>query len=339
MEDDWAEDDLANYRGTEYIGKLGVEQSYESELHGQTGFEEVEMSAGGHAGAAPEEPPGDAWQRHRPVDRHPPAGAGRAAVRRPARRARRHRPAQRRDPRLRQQAQLRPEPVRRRHRRRELARPERIARQAAAQPGVARHLSARLDLQAVHGAGGAHARQAHAAAGDLRSRLLQLRQPPLPRRQGRRPRRRRHVQVDRPFVRHLLLRSRQRDGRRRHARLHGAAGLRPADRNRPARRGARHAAVDRMEAQGLQEEGSAEVVRRRDDLARHRPGLQHVHHAAARAGPGDRGGRRPALHAASGARGRELRDARIAPAELSRRSRRSRGSRSTSPSSTTPITA
>jgi hypothetical protein len=42
-------DDEANYRGTEYIGKLGVEQSYESELHGQTGFEEVETSAGGRA--------------------------------------------------------------------------------------------------------------------------------------------------------------------------------------------------------------------------------------------------------------------------------------------------
>ncbi len=42
-------DDEANYRGTEYIGKLGVEQSYESELHGTTGFEEVEMSAGGRA--------------------------------------------------------------------------------------------------------------------------------------------------------------------------------------------------------------------------------------------------------------------------------------------------
>ncbi|MEO7335315.1 MAG: penicillin-binding protein 2 [Caldimonas sp.] len=41
-------DDEANYRGTEYIGKLGIEQSYESELHGATGFEEVEMSAGGH---------------------------------------------------------------------------------------------------------------------------------------------------------------------------------------------------------------------------------------------------------------------------------------------------
>ena len=49
MEDDWTDEDLANYRGTEYIGKLGVEQSYESELHGATGFEEVEMSAGGHA--------------------------------------------------------------------------------------------------------------------------------------------------------------------------------------------------------------------------------------------------------------------------------------------------
>src|SRR6185369_16089883 len=49
MEEDWSEEDLANYRGTEYIGKLGIEQSYESELHGTTGFEEVEMSAGGHA--------------------------------------------------------------------------------------------------------------------------------------------------------------------------------------------------------------------------------------------------------------------------------------------------
>ena len=53
MEDDWSDDDLANYRGTDYIGKLGIEQSYESELHGTTGFEEVEMSAGGHAGAPP----------------------------------------------------------------------------------------------------------------------------------------------------------------------------------------------------------------------------------------------------------------------------------------------
>ena len=40
-------EDPANYRGTEYIGKLGVEQSYEAELHGVTGVEEVETSAGG----------------------------------------------------------------------------------------------------------------------------------------------------------------------------------------------------------------------------------------------------------------------------------------------------
>lgn len=47
--DDWPEEQLANYRGTDYIGKLGIEQSYESELHGMTGFEEVETSAGGRA--------------------------------------------------------------------------------------------------------------------------------------------------------------------------------------------------------------------------------------------------------------------------------------------------
>ncbi|MBL8362587.1 MAG: penicillin-binding protein 2 [Rubrivivax sp.] len=47
--DDWSDEDQGNYKGTEYIGKLGLEQSYESELHGSTGFEEVETSAGGRA--------------------------------------------------------------------------------------------------------------------------------------------------------------------------------------------------------------------------------------------------------------------------------------------------
>jgi penicillin-binding protein 2 len=42
-------DDTANYRGTEHIGKLGVEQSYERELHGITGVEQIETSAGGRA--------------------------------------------------------------------------------------------------------------------------------------------------------------------------------------------------------------------------------------------------------------------------------------------------
>ncbi|MBC7991946.1 MAG: penicillin-binding protein 2 [Rhizobacter sp.] len=47
--EDWPEEQLDNYRGTEYIGKLGVEQSYEADLHGITGLEEVETSAGGRA--------------------------------------------------------------------------------------------------------------------------------------------------------------------------------------------------------------------------------------------------------------------------------------------------
>jgi penicillin-binding protein 2 len=42
-------DDSANYSGTEYIGKEGLEKSYEKELHGTTGNEEVEISAGGRA--------------------------------------------------------------------------------------------------------------------------------------------------------------------------------------------------------------------------------------------------------------------------------------------------
>ncbi|VTU13065.1 Sporulation-specific penicillin-binding protein [Variovorax sp. SRS16] len=47
--EDWDDEDLANYKGTEYIGKLGVEQSYEKTLHGQTGVEQMETSAGGRA--------------------------------------------------------------------------------------------------------------------------------------------------------------------------------------------------------------------------------------------------------------------------------------------------
>jgi penicillin-binding protein 2 len=42
-------DDDGTYRGTQYIGKLGVEQRYERELHGITGVQEVETSAGGRA--------------------------------------------------------------------------------------------------------------------------------------------------------------------------------------------------------------------------------------------------------------------------------------------------
>jgi penicillin-binding protein 2 len=42
-------DEEDNYVGTNYIGKEGLEKKYEKELHGTTGYEEVEVSAGGRA--------------------------------------------------------------------------------------------------------------------------------------------------------------------------------------------------------------------------------------------------------------------------------------------------
>ena len=42
-------DQSANYKGTEHIGKTGLEQHYEFQLHGEAGYEEVEIDAGGHA--------------------------------------------------------------------------------------------------------------------------------------------------------------------------------------------------------------------------------------------------------------------------------------------------
>ena len=44
-----ASDQAGNYRGSDYIGKIGLEQSYESELHGTTGVEQVEVDSSGRA--------------------------------------------------------------------------------------------------------------------------------------------------------------------------------------------------------------------------------------------------------------------------------------------------
>ena len=41
--------ELRNYRGSQHIGKIGLEQSYEKQLHGITGFEEVETDAAGRS--------------------------------------------------------------------------------------------------------------------------------------------------------------------------------------------------------------------------------------------------------------------------------------------------
>jgi penicillin-binding protein 2 len=42
-------DDAANYNGSDYIGKEGLEKSYEKQLHGTTGYEEVEVTSRGRA--------------------------------------------------------------------------------------------------------------------------------------------------------------------------------------------------------------------------------------------------------------------------------------------------
>jgi penicillin-binding protein 2 len=63
--EDWPDEELANYRGTEYIGKLGLEQATRRELHGTD-----RLRAGGdqrrRPGRAPPEPasrptPGNTW--------------------------------------------------------------------------------------------------------------------------------------------------------------------------------------------------------------------------------------------------------------------------------------
>lgn len=45
--DNLTEEEVANYRGTGYIGKEGIERNYEKDLHGITGYEEMEVSAKG----------------------------------------------------------------------------------------------------------------------------------------------------------------------------------------------------------------------------------------------------------------------------------------------------
>ncbi|MFM9835034.1 MAG: penicillin-binding protein 2 [Methylophilaceae bacterium] len=42
-------DTLSNYKGSDHIGKSGIEQSYELQLHGTTGFQQVEIDADGQA--------------------------------------------------------------------------------------------------------------------------------------------------------------------------------------------------------------------------------------------------------------------------------------------------
>ena len=48
-----AEGTLAEYKGSQHMGKVGIEQSYERELHGAPGFAQVEIDAGGRCARSP----------------------------------------------------------------------------------------------------------------------------------------------------------------------------------------------------------------------------------------------------------------------------------------------
>ena len=167
-----AEDRLANYRGTDYIGKTGLEQSYEQpparhdrRRGGRGRFRRARGAhALAHAAGLGQQPGAQA--------RRAPAGDRLPRVRRAPRRAGRDRARDRRRARVREQAGLRSQPLRRRHRPAELERAQQFARPADGQPRARRHLPAGLHLQAVHGARRAHLRQAHAAADDQRSRAI-----------------------------------------------------------------------------------------------------------------------------------------------------------------------
>ena len=49
MDENWAQRKNINLLGMPYIGKVGIEQSYEHELRGSPGYEQVEITAGGRA--------------------------------------------------------------------------------------------------------------------------------------------------------------------------------------------------------------------------------------------------------------------------------------------------
>ena len=108
--------DKGRYAGTTHIGKTGIEQFYEDELHGEPGYEKIEVNVDHRPIGEPlGQRRADAGREHLPHDRRTPAGSRRGRVRRPRRRRDRDRSAQRRSARDGQRAELRPEPVRQRH--------------------------------------------------------------------------------------------------------------------------------------------------------------------------------------------------------------------------------
>ena len=81
----------ANYKGSDFIGKAGIEASYERELHGTTGSAQVEIDAGGTRDPHARILAADLGQQPRADARHQAPGGRRARVRQLPRRAGRDR--------------------------------------------------------------------------------------------------------------------------------------------------------------------------------------------------------------------------------------------------------
>ena len=69
-------DDAANYRGTEVMGKAGLKRAMSCNRCGQTGWEEMETSAGGHAVRRLEQSPRHAGTQPAAVGGHQAAEDG-----------------------------------------------------------------------------------------------------------------------------------------------------------------------------------------------------------------------------------------------------------------------
>jgi cell division protein FtsI/penicillin-binding protein 2 len=226
-----------NYRGSDHIGKVGIEQSYERELHGVTGAEQVETDAGGHAG--------------RVLARTPPVSGNSLVLY------------------LDSKLQAIAEQAFGHYRGALVAIDPRTGGVLAfvsqpgydpnlfvdgAQPCHARQLPGRLHAQAVHCAGRVELRRAQAVRHHRRSGLFHAaqQQSPLPRLESRWSRYGGYAQGHRAVLRYLFLSPGQRPRHRPHARLSGAVRLRRENRHRHGRRVVRRAAVTRMESQTLE---------------------------------------------------------------------------------------
>ena len=316
----------ANYKGSDYIGKVGVELSLRARAARHDRLSRRSRSTPAAARCARCR----ARRRCRAttcalsldIKLQEVGGAG---VRRPPRRAGRDRARDRRRARVRLEARLRSEPVRRRHRLRELGGAQRLARQAAAQPAAARRLSAGLDDQAVPGAG--RARPPASARRSRRSSTPAIFQLPGPAHRFRDDKPGGHGTVDMyksivvscDTYYYMLASETDIDDT---ARFLSQLGFGQQDRHRHRGRADRHAAVARMEAQALRRQevprGASQVVPGRHDLRRHRPGLQRVHADAARARDRDDRQRRRRVPAAP----REERSCNLQDRRGARRSRR-----------------